>query len=68
MVRHVAKDHKGNLVLVARRLDRLEALAVELRAHGVEVACIQADMTRREDVARRFGKRPRATAPCTPRS
>jgi short-subunit dehydrogenase len=41
-------------VLVARRLDRLEALAVELRAHGVAVACIQADMTRREDVTRTF--------------
>jgi short-subunit dehydrogenase len=54
MARHVAKDHKGNLVLVARRLDRLEALAVELRAHGVAVACIQADMTRREDVTRTF--------------
>ena len=54
MARHVAKDHKGNLVLVARRLDRLEALAVELRAHGVAVVCIQADMTRREDVTRTF--------------
>lgn len=54
MARYVARDHKGHLVLVARRLDRLEALAVELRAHGVEVACIQADMTRREDVLRTF--------------
>lgn len=54
MARIVARDHKGNLVLVARRLDRLEALATELRAHGVEVVCIQADMTRREDVQRTF--------------
>jgi short-subunit dehydrogenase len=55
MARQIARDHKGNLVLVARRLDRLEALAAELReAHGVEVACIQADMTRREDVTRTF--------------
>ncbi len=54
MARHVARDLGGNLVLVARRLDRLEALARELRAHGVEVACVQADMTRREDVTRTF--------------
>lgn len=33
------------LVLTARRLDRLEALAIELRAaHGVDVACIAADL------------------------
>ncbi len=54
MARHIARDHKGNLILVARRLDRLEALAAELRAHGVEVVCLQADMTRREDVTRTF--------------
>ncbi len=54
MARHLARDHKSNLVLVARRLDRLEALAGELRPHGVDVVCIQADMTRREDVTRTF--------------
>jgi len=55
MARIVARDHRGHLVLVARRLDRLEALATELRAaYGVEVECIQADMTRREDVTRTF--------------
>lgn len=55
MARHIARDHKGNLVLVARRRDRLEALADELRAqHKVDVACVPADMTRREDVQRAF--------------
>jgi short-subunit dehydrogenase len=55
MARIVARDHKGHLVLVARRLDRLESLATELRAaHGIDVVCIQADMTKREDVQRTF--------------
>ncbi len=55
MARIIARDHKGHLVLVARRLDRLEALATELRsAHGVDVVCIQADMTKRDDVTRTF--------------
>lgn len=34
-----------HLVLVARRLDRLEALASELKArHNIEVACIASDL------------------------
>ena len=53
MARIIARDHKGHLVLAARRKDRLEALAEELRAaHGVDVVCVQADMTSREDVLR----------------
>lgn len=36
---------KTNLVLTARRLDRLEALAAELqRQHGVEVTVVEADL------------------------
>ncbi len=55
MARIIARDHKGHLVLVARRLDRLESLAGELRAqHGVDVVCVQADMTKADDVARTF--------------
>lgn len=42
-----------DLVLSARRLDRLEALAQELRAgHGVGVEAIQADLTQDEDLSR----------------
>ena len=53
MARAIARDHGGNVVLVARRRDRLEALAQELRTrHGVQVACIVADLSRPEDVER----------------
>ncbi|MFT4076341.1 MAG: SDR family NAD(P)-dependent oxidoreductase [Asticcacaulis sp.] len=41
----------NNLILVARRLDRLEALAAELRAaHGVEITCLDADLGDRAQV------------------
>ena len=57
MARIVARDHKGNLVLVARRRDRLDALADELRTkHGVDVVCIAADMTLQADVERTFNE------------
>jgi uncharacterized protein len=53
MARLIASEHRGNLVLVARRKDRLLALADELSAaHGVEVVCIEADLARPEDRAR----------------
>ena len=42
-----------NLVLVARRLDRLEELARELRAkHGVTVEILQADLSTAEGIGR----------------
>lgn len=41
-----------SLVLVARRLERLEALATSLKAlHGTEVRCVQADLSREEGLA-----------------
>lgn len=40
-----------NLILVARRLDRLEALATELTAtHGVKITCLDADLSDRAQV------------------
>lgn len=63
MARVLAKDHHANLVLVARRLDKLEALAQELRAqHRVEVQTIAADLSR-EDEAERLFQAATAAAP-----
>jgi short-subunit dehydrogenase/fatty acid desaturase len=53
IARTVARDHGGNLVLVARRTDRLEALARELRdTCAVQVACVTADLAEPADVRR----------------
>ena len=39
----------AHLVLTARRLDRLEELAAELRIHGARVVCVAADVTKDGD-------------------
>jgi uncharacterized protein len=50
---HLARDHGAHLLLVARRKDRLEALATELReAAGVEAVAIAGDLSRTPDVDR----------------
>ena len=55
LARHIAKDHGGHVVLVARRRERLETLAEELRSrYGVQAACVTADLSRPEDVERLF--------------
>jgi short-subunit dehydrogenase len=51
----LAREFAGRgarLLLLARRLDRLEALAAELRAQGTEVEVARADVTCDGDVAR----------------
>ena len=45
----------AHLLITARRADRLEALAIELRAAGVEVKVQPADMSKPADVERLLG-------------
>jgi uncharacterized protein len=48
---HLARDHGAHLVLVARRADRLEALAGELRSQaGTQVVVLAADLSRPDEV------------------
>ncbi|MEZ4408648.1 MAG: SDR family NAD(P)-dependent oxidoreductase [Polyangiales bacterium] len=55
IARHLAKDHGANLILAARRRERLEALAEELTAaHGVSVECVPTDLSRPDDVGRLY--------------
>jgi uncharacterized protein len=57
MARTIARDHGGNVVVVARRRERLEALCEELHTrHGVQAAFIVADLSRPEDVERVFAE------------
>jgi hypothetical protein len=55
MARVLAKEHRANVVLVARRAEKLEELAQELRAqHQVEVRSIAADLSREDEAERLF--------------
>ena len=55
MARAIARDHGGHVLAVARRRERLEALAEELRGrHGVQAHGLVADLSRPEDVERVF--------------
>jgi len=57
MARVLARDFKTNLVVVARREDRLVALATELqKAHGVSVRVITADLGRDGEADRVFAE------------
>lgn len=51
MARQLAREG-AHLMLTARRADRLEGLATELRALGIEVRVLAGDMSRAEDVER----------------
>ena len=46
----------AGLVLAARRADRLEALAAELRAGGTTVAVVPTDLRREDDILRLFAE------------
>ena len=55
LARVLARDYGANLVVVARRRERLEELANELETkHGVSVRAITADLGRIEEVDRVF--------------
>jgi uncharacterized protein len=55
MARQLARDHRANLVLVARRADRLAAIKEELEAaHGISVRPVVGDLARESDVERVF--------------
>lgn len=54
MARQLARDHGAHLVLVARRLERLESLAEGLRRFGVEVRTFAADLGNVDEAARLF--------------
>lgn len=53
MARQLAERHGANLIVVARRAERLEALRRELKeSTAVEVYCLVADLSKAEDVER----------------
>lgn len=53
MARQLAAQHRANLILVARRAERLEALQRQLETdHGVQCRVIAADLARARDVER----------------
>jgi short-subunit dehydrogenase len=54
MARQLARDFKAHPILVARRKDKLEALAKELEGFGSKPRVVAADMTKPDDVARLF--------------
>lgn len=55
MSRQLARNHRANLVLVARRAERLASIKDELeRTYGVSVRVIAADLSRESEVERVF--------------
>ena len=50
MARQLARDYGANLVITARRLERLEQLKTELESYNVEIHCIKADLANRQEV------------------
>ncbi|MCA9689455.1 MAG: SDR family NAD(P)-dependent oxidoreductase, partial [Myxococcales bacterium] len=56
IARTLARDHGANLLLAARRTERIEALAQELADTGVSIVPITADLSRAEDVERLYAE------------
>ena len=57
MAYRLAAEYGANLILVARRIERLDAIATELaQKYSIQCKSIQADMTKMEDVDRLFSE------------
>lgn len=56
VARLLAREHGANLVLAARRLERLMELKAELEPTGVSVVPVAADLAKLEDVDRVFSE------------
>lgn len=54
MARQLARDHHANVILLARRQDRLLTLKTELEQYGVQVQIVIADLGIEADVKRAF--------------
>jgi hypothetical protein len=52
MARQLAAMHGANLIITARRADRLEKLRLELEPHGVQVRLLAGDMSKHDDITR----------------
>lgn len=52
MARKLATEHGANLVISARRQQKLDELKAELEPRGVQVVCVTGDMGKPEDVDR----------------
>jgi hypothetical protein len=50
--KQLVKEHGANLIISARRAQKLEALKAELEEKGSQVVCVAADMSKPEDVDR----------------
>jgi short-subunit dehydrogenase len=62
MARVLASEHGSNLIIVARRKDRLQELAAELETkHGISVRVVAADLCEPEEADRVFAE---ATSEC----
>src|SRR5687767_10563497 len=62
MARVLARDHKANVVIAARRKERLAELAEELQTkHGVSVRIVVADLSKPDEADRVFAE---ATTDC----
>jgi hypothetical protein len=54
LARQLGRDHGANLILVARRRERLQELSTELEAYGSEVLIVSADLGMLEEVEHVF--------------